>query len=457
MKTLRGDLRFHPIGQGLFYTGRIQYGKQVPAYFFYDCGSSTDRKHLEQVVGRWKSELELGRIALGIISHLDADHVNGLGVLLDGSVTCGTVILPYLEPWRRIAIAARSEDAPDEYFEFIENPAQFLLSRGVERVVFMGGDSNWEDRGEVPGPVDGDGPPGADNESPRLNIRLRPWKPQDGAMAGEFVRTSQPADLDQSAVSQMAGNDRVTFVRDEGHVNLSSFWQFYFFQYGFDNGSTWSDADRWASFRSEVAGAAGTTDPQFILGRLRNRKIRKRVREAYRHLQKDHNNASIAVWHGPVRSQSAARINASGFRIIGQRRADPVELLLEAMEGRSAPSLRESYSAGQPGDLGTLLTGDISLKHDFAAFWNRFRPFIQQTSIVSLPHHGSALSWSTDFMDNYIASKPGTALFVASAGANNSYGHPHKAVLADVQQRCPVAKISELDPGIDVSIECRWA
>jgi beta-lactamase superfamily II metal-dependent hydrolase len=80
-----------------------------------------------------------------------------------------------------------------------------------------------------------------------------------------------------------------------------------------------------------------------------------------------------------------------------------------------------------------LLTGDISLKHDFPAFWNRFRPFINQTGIVSLPHHGSALSWSPEFMENYAISKFGVSLFIASAGATNSYGHPHKVVVSHSQ------------------------
>lgn len=53
-----------------------------------------------------------------------------------------------------------------------------------------------------------------------------------------------------------------------------------------------------------------------------------------------------------------------------------------------------------------------------------------QTDVLKLSHHGSSTSSSEAFLE---ALKPSFA--VASCGADNSYGHPHREVLAALEQR----------------------
>jgi len=109
--------KFWPIGQGLFYTGSIDDGK---FNFVYDCGSSAmvagGKAALEKSTMEYLQELEDGwsesasgenikylnykNINFMVVSHLDADHINGIFELL--ARTCiDRLYLPYLGDSRR--------------------------------------------------------------------------------------------------------------------------------------------------------------------------------------------------------------------------------------------------------------------------------------------------------------------------------------------------------------------
>ncbi len=70
---------FLPVGQGAFY--REVFNKENKKYtIVYDCGSSTDKRIVEQQIHHEFGEGET--IAAVFISHLDEDHINGLPYLL---------------------------------------------------------------------------------------------------------------------------------------------------------------------------------------------------------------------------------------------------------------------------------------------------------------------------------------------------------------------------------------
>lgn len=71
---------FLPVGQGAFYLEQFKEFDDRKINVIYDCGSLTSKKIVESEI---KSNLYEGEEILFVfISHLDADHVNGLEFLL---------------------------------------------------------------------------------------------------------------------------------------------------------------------------------------------------------------------------------------------------------------------------------------------------------------------------------------------------------------------------------------
>lgn len=95
---IRLERRFHPIGQGAFYTEVFRGTDDSRFVMVYDCGTETGAKDMEKDLDTQISEfiLSLGAkpfIDLLFISHFHDDHINGLDKLL-GGVTVGTTIIP---------------------------------------------------------------------------------------------------------------------------------------------------------------------------------------------------------------------------------------------------------------------------------------------------------------------------------------------------------------------------
>ena len=89
--------KFHPVGQGLFYTGSIASGTYN---FVYDCGTMSGQNYLKQAIDKYLTTLKLKdsnkpQIDFVVISHLHADHFNGLKYLVD-KAEIRQIYLPYL-------------------------------------------------------------------------------------------------------------------------------------------------------------------------------------------------------------------------------------------------------------------------------------------------------------------------------------------------------------------------
>lgn len=89
--------RFHPIGQGLFYTGSLYNGR---FNFVYDCGTSTDQKYIRREIDAYldllndQNDNKQPNINLVVISHLHYDHYSGLKYLLEKR-RVNSIRLPY--------------------------------------------------------------------------------------------------------------------------------------------------------------------------------------------------------------------------------------------------------------------------------------------------------------------------------------------------------------------------
>ena len=90
---------FHPIGQGLFYTGQLGcdyfYPQDSRYNFIFDCGSLSGDNFLHSAIDNYLASLHGQDIDLCVISHLHCDHYNGLEYLLK-QVRINRIVLPYL-------------------------------------------------------------------------------------------------------------------------------------------------------------------------------------------------------------------------------------------------------------------------------------------------------------------------------------------------------------------------
>lgn len=116
----------------------------------------------------------------------------------------------------------------------------------------------------------------------------------------------------------------------------------------------------------------------------------------------------------------------TGDRYLLERGADGQDIYLEVyapdkdlrypVEEENGGSLICKISYGQ---IGFLFTGDSDLQNQYYASQMEI-----EAEVVKVPHHGSAGNLLDEF---YESARPQVA--VISAGADNSYGHPHSAVL----------------------------
>ena len=98
--------------------------------------------------------------------------------------------------------------------------------------------------------------------------------------------------------------------------------------------------------------------------------------------------------------------------------------------------------------MSTLYTGDISSKveREICADEDRSRE-INNTDIISIPHHGSKYSSCEQFIK---AVNPHVS--VISAGKGNSYGHPHKETLERLYKYAPNSMVLRTDESGQISI-----
>lgn len=91
------SFKFHPVGQGLFYTGSLAHKTYN---FVYDCGTENKQQYLNSSIDSYIKDIHNGNtknaeIDFVVISHLHRDHFSGL-LNLARKTNIHKVYLPYL-------------------------------------------------------------------------------------------------------------------------------------------------------------------------------------------------------------------------------------------------------------------------------------------------------------------------------------------------------------------------
>jgi len=213
---------FHPVGQGLFYSGKIFLKSKFrsPRFnFVFDCGASFDKHYLNKEIDLCKKSYLRKPLDVLFISHLDNDHVNGISRLLDG-ISCKVVYLPYLTPIERLYVAIRFASGKDEdfdgegafdYLRFLASPEDFLLDNEkfrVEKIVYINGN---DDKTEF-----------------KLDDFVKP-PPNFDTLDLVSQLIDDNSDNPEIAAIKEKHKQKVSFKKGNGKLFLQNIWDFYIF------------------------------------------------------------------------------------------------------------------------------------------------------------------------------------------------------------------------------------
>lgn len=108
MVCIRHKFTAHPVGQGLFYSGRISLtndGYDEHFNFVFDCGSM-NKKQCEDEINNYHTNIFPDNSALDllVISHFDEDHVNHIYELLKSNRKAKKIVAPLLNFTERFSL-----------------------------------------------------------------------------------------------------------------------------------------------------------------------------------------------------------------------------------------------------------------------------------------------------------------------------------------------------------------
>lgn len=373
----------HPVGQGGMMSGLIEtHGGSL--HWAYDCGSNqTDALNREIAIVAAQGDLQLL-----FLSHLDSDHVNGIDSLL-AKTRVEEVVLPYLRDIDRIVAVAHDAAMgalTGGFLTFLDDIEGWFRERGVERITFIEPRDDDDEGGDGPllpegGDGGGEGPikhkwVGQSVVPPEGNRTAHdPEKPpvqrlKDGATV--HLRTSQPLNWLLSPHAHRPSKSA-----------LAAF-----------------EAELIRCFRGKHS------DPDFLQVILADKDLRTDLKRCYDAIWKDHNLVSMALYAGPVESDSWYSWTERHYRF--------------------PRFLRRRYR----GVVGWLCTGDMHLDvvRRREAFIQHYRHLLDKVNVFALPHHGSRANFSLSLF----SSLPNACQFAAAAGPN-SYDHPSEYVIRAVQ------------------------
>lgn len=414
-----------PIGQGGFYSAAIKHSNLKDYTLVYDCGSLTDSGRLSDEISEFSREIGNRPLDLLVLSHLDADHVNGVDELLRATGGVADVFLPYLSPLERLIYAIRFRGEGHAYLDLLADPVRFLQDRGAQRVFLVGHSGDDADANR-----DGN-PEGGLPENLREPFKLDTQALDDDSHLAEAYEAETGA--------KPSGGVRC--VSDSRSVSLSRVWKLRFFQkeglrhhinalLNPDNSTTSLSADpdykRCENFiarlQRELGGASLSNHD--ILSLIRSPEKLKAVRSAYEELAGCHNEVSLCLWHGPVEFNGfAPESRVHGFH---------ASAILWPADSFYRPYLSrysQFYDRG-----GTVLTGDIKLKGaTLEKFKRHYAADLPDTAFIQIPHHGARgnLSLSSSL---FTADR----LLFLSAGLRNQYLHPHLDMIEEIEYRYEV-------------------
>jgi hypothetical protein len=399
------------VGHGGFHAGRIQVLRSRFALasslssksgdietvfdqaYVYDCGSEHLDAFAEALQAYRKDYAE--QLEVLFVSHLHADHINGLDRLLGYKIP-RIVVLPYLDLEDIACIALHDFESgkfSGTYRDYIHDPVAWWRDHGVDTVIFIepGGDdgvapdSPLPDRPIVPGgPL---APMEWDWTQPQARLTAILQKPIGPVPSDLKPVDPAPSDPDARKLGQsalLAGPGslfRLEWRHDPRDVWRSGDWCLVPYVHPVQ------DVQR-AAFRAAILAHLKLSIPapsefrERILGELTSPKQAKALTNIYNdHFARNHNAISMSLYSGPAMPRGRPE---------------------GAQDWHSKWNLPERYRARRNLKIssGWLSTGDSMLKQQkrripWRQFYSRFQASI---GTLTLPHHGSIHNFDDEIL-----------------------------------------------------------
>ena len=393
------------VGQGSFHAASVSIaplGKPVTKInYVYDCGAANVGRatsQLKRAVSHFIMGLDERKVDFLVISHLDADHVNGAEMLCK-QATVDRIFLPYLTNEYALILIAQSLASGTGAVELTSLASS--LAEVLTNGSLWGTPVTLVERG-----IRGEIAPGsefqisADQAEGELLLR---------AADGSFRRLGGNASDD----------DELIGVRDGRLV-----WRFKFWNYKHEDALSSGLPQK---LIEELIARGVIQDPLFNMSNaadlmtliteiLKSPEKKKQTNAAYSSAL-----ASIAI------DTNADDVpNLTSLCLLS---APPEEAIRRSVSpwGRWWWHFDDEY-------LGWLGTGDAPLGDPAVIqdFMNHYRDDIDKLDTLVVPHHGAAPKSSPAFFHPGLLGSAHWA--VISAGSKNSYGHPRPSVLHEIMK-----------------------
>ncbi|MCS3929597.1 hypothetical protein M2175_004628 [Bradyrhizobium elkanii] len=345
--------------------------------YVYDCGSEHPSAFAKAL--KVYRETIAERLEILFVSHLHADHINGLDRLLGNKVP-DIVVLPYLDVEDIAAIALSDFEGSKfsgSYRAYLRDPVAWWTGRGVRTVIFIEPDDGGGGSLDLPmptRPIEGGADSSAwDFEHPQARLVAALRKP-----AGHVPSELKAADGTAVGVRELTGP--CLLAGSGSHFRLE--WRY-------DPKDSWRQADWYlipyvhpvrdaqrTEFRAEIQQRLKLQDvspAEFrarILDELTCSKKAKALVDIYvNHFSpSDHNAVSMSLYSGPASSR---------------RQSEAVENWIT--EWQFSPHAESAL------ENGWLSTGDSMLRQPKRRKpWHQFYSEIgKPIAALTLPHHGS--------------------------------------------------------------------
>lgn len=404
----------HPVGQGGMFSGKLDAGNSKFRWV-YDCGTFSKHANLDREIEKVSEE---GNLDILFLSHMDADHVNGVGKLLK-ECSVDTVVMPYLSIRSRFSIVTKylvkkRGSIDKDYMEFLRNMKGYFSRRGVKRLIQVRHAEKDVDIRDIPDSDDGTVDVAVHHYGhieEEIRQEIERLKDEERDHKFKAVIYWDEGELDLSVDIE---DSSFEMINTSGDVKIEITYSSYDKVFLLIPHSCRPNKEDMEEFWEMAKDFFGSRRINMIFGtdNYKNSDYLNEVTNMFRcfkikciDILKTHNFISMSLYCGPMSKESK-------FVLKG--------------------NIRKRYFCNG----GWILTGDSRLteKMHLNEFLNRYKNYISNVRVLMVPHHGS--KFDSDLV-LYTKFSRWCICYAAAEYNRKKFaegkGHPHKEVLQEVK------------------------